>query len=109
MLIQEVSYNKRYTVDEEYSLILTIKIIDPEKLKSPGFADAGKDTSIIKCVFDFSSVWDWGEEDTVMCGTVSLVSAMKRSIKLKFDLTVNNLRKNRTYVYRGIRNFKNQE
>jgi hypothetical protein len=104
-LRQEVAYNDRHIIDEEYSQLLTIKFLDVAKMTDQRIFDAVKDTSIIRFFYARLSVWNWSEKKTKIEGQVKLISKSKTKIELEFNIRVIEPGKG-SYVYNGKRKFR---
>lgn len=104
-LVIETCYNKPRTIDDEYCLKLKISFLDTLKARQQKMFSISKDTLIVKCNFDVSSVWNWEDENTSISGTIKIISWSKKNIEMDIDLKIQNNRRNRTYIYKGGRTF----
>jgi hypothetical protein len=103
-LRQQVTFNDPGIIDEEFTQLLTIKLFQQINKTDRKVFDVVKDSSLISCSYDRLSVWNWSEKKTVRTGQVRVISAGKRAVVLKLDLTVHEPGKG-TYIYRGVRKF----
>jgi len=104
-IIQKVGYDEPHTVDESYSLTLTLNVVDTLNARLKKNLDLTLDTALIKCRFDISSVWNWEDEKTTITGNVIIVSWTNEKIEFNFNVTVLELRNNRAFIYKGNRVF----
>lgn len=103
-LTQEICYNKPNVIDEEYCMILALTIIDTAKAMQLQWLNL-RDTSAIKCVFDWQSVWQWQDRETSISGRVKIISLTNDSIEVEFDIEVFDYNFKRTYIYNKKRAF----
>lgn len=103
-LVQQVLYDVPGSIDEEYNLLLYISFPDAPKARQLKTLDV-KDSSLIKVRFDIFSVWNWEEENTATSGHITILSWTSTSVRVNFDLIVQDNRRKREYVYRGTRTF----
>jgi hypothetical protein len=106
IFVNEVCYNEPNTIDEEGCFILKLTLIDTTKARQLKKVDVAKDTTVIKCLFDYLSVWNWEEERTTITGVVGILALTKKSIAVSFNVKVIDNRRNRTYIYIGNRTFE---
>lgn len=106
VLINEVWYNDPNIIDEEGCFILELTLIDTTKAKELRKLNIVNDTSVIRCLFDYLSVWNWEKEITTITGVMSIEAWSKESIDIELNITVVDNRRNRTYSYVGVRKFK---
>jgi len=104
-VIQKVGYDEPHTVDESYSLILTLEIVDTLNARLKKDLDLTIDTALIRCHFDISSVWNWEDEKTTITGNIVIVSWTNEKLEFNFNVTVLELRNSRTFIYKGNRVF----
>ncbi len=104
-LINIVGYDKPNSVDDEHEFILTLDFIDTANAKLKKVLNLSQDTSIIKCNFDISSVWNWGKDNTINTGDVIIHSWTNKKIELEFNINVSHTNTGWTYIYKGNRTF----
>jgi len=107
-LVHEVCYNEPNTIDEEGCYILTLTLIDTSKARQLKKIDITKDTSIIKSVFDYRSVWDWADEKVTLTGVVNILALTEKTISVDMHIKITDNRRSRAYTYIGTRIFENQ-
>lgn len=107
-LVQTVWYNVPNSIDEEYGLYLTLEIKDTIKAKQLKIINVKDDSAIIKCTWDWRSVWNWEDETTKVEGFIQIISWTTATVTAKFSINVFNYKSNRTllYIYNGKRVFK---
>jgi hypothetical protein len=105
-IIQDVTYNERYTTDEEYSIDLWIHIPHTSKALQLRKIDIIKDSAIAICRFEWLSVWHWGGENPSINGEIEILSLTDKSAEISFNLVVYRIRDGKNYIYSGRRVFK---
>lgn len=104
ILVQEVNFNVPRALDEEYWITLSLTIIDTAKAMRSQWLSL-RDTSAIKCVFDWTSAWLWQDRETAISGRVKINSWTKESIEADFDIEVFDYNFKRSYIYNKKRTF----
>jgi hypothetical protein len=102
---QEVCYNVPSIIDEELCMQLNFFIIDTVHAMNKDL-DLSKDTSLVKCNFDISSVWNWEPESVLISGSIKLISKTATTIKIRLDVNVYDSKRSKRYIYKGTRIFK---
>ncbi len=102
---QELMFNDKTVIDEEYVQFLTIEFIIEPDLNIKSHFDLAADSSMIKCFYQRIAVWHWEDRKTKISGHLKIIWKTKRNIKLEFNLIVTELNK-AVYVYKGVREFK---
>lgn len=104
VLYQETSFNEPRTIDEEYSIILRIRLSDTAKAKQAVKLDLAKDSAIIACTFFLVSSWEWDttRKPESVKGTITFQQWTDKKIKALLDLEITGYR-NLSYLYKGSR------
>lgn len=108
LFTNQVCYNDPHTIDEEGCFILKLVLTDTTKAKQLKKIDIIKDSSIIKCVYEYQSVWNWDHEKMIITGDVEFLEVTKKTITVSLNIKVIDYRKNRIYLYIGNRKFSCQ-
>ena len=105
ILYQEVAFNDPNIIDDEYSQILSISILDSAIIAGQRIFDLANDSTILRCTYDRLSPWNWSKRNVRTVGHFKIISLTKTRIETEFDLTVTEQGKG-IYVYQGKRIFK---
>ena len=105
VLYQEVVFNDPNVIDDEYSQMLSISILDSAILAGQRFFDLTSDSAIVKCSYDRLSPWNWSKRNVRIVGHLKIILVTKNRIETEIDLVVTEQDKG-IYVYRGKRLFK---
>jgi hypothetical protein len=103
ILTQEINYNDPNSIDEEYSKLLTITI-DAKSFRSKQFFDIVRDSALIKCYLQKTSVWNWDGTKSVVSGSLQILRANTREIEVSLNVLVVKEDKD-IMLYRGVRTF----
>jgi hypothetical protein len=103
-LVQEVSFNVPGALDEEYWITLTLKIVDTGKAKQFRVVNL-RDTSVIKCEFNWQSPWHWEKRETTISGSIMIISWTRTFIEAGLDIEVFDYNFKRSYIYTKKRIF----
>lgn len=99
-----VTYDVRYSIDEEYTRELRFMFKQPIKSLVGKTLDVQKDTAIVKASYDNMSVWDWGSSP--VNGKITVKDCNAAIVKLRMDLYIYDGIRTGIQHYRGTRKFK---
>ncbi|HYG51341.1 MAG TPA: hypothetical protein VD905_10585 [Flavobacteriales bacterium] len=98
------NYNVKHSVDKEHEH--NLRIIIPTNVEAGTRFDVKKDSLMIQCNYQLSSVWIWPskERNNNMNGKVQVLAKDRKTITLGFDLV--RITEYDKVVYKGERSFK---
>jgi hypothetical protein len=105
VLWQEVTFNDPNIIDDEYSQILSISILDSAIVAGQRLFNLVNDSAIVKCTYDRLSPWNWSKKIIKTVGQLKIISLTKNRIETEFDLIITEQGKG-IYIYQGKRVFK---
>jgi hypothetical protein len=107
VLILETCHDDPEITDDGFCLHLKMSFLDSSKARQLKTLNIDKDTSIIKCQFYVSSIWNYDDKASIS-GTVSIISWTKKSIEVYLELNIENkgLIKTQMYSYDGKKVFR---
>jgi hypothetical protein len=104
-LIQTANYNDPSTIDEEYSHILTLSILDTNAAKNKLTLNLQTDTAIVKVTYSRISVWNWSKSTYPVEGKIDILLWGRNTIKLMENVKVYD-NHDKAYRFVGTRTFK---
>jgi hypothetical protein len=103
-LYQDIWYNKKGTIDEEFSYTLTFQIFDTTQAKLMQIINYS-DTAIVKVTYDLFSVWNWEPENYKLTGDFKIISLTKEKATIKEKIkVVDNITK-KAYFFNGTKTY----
>ena len=103
-LYQDICYNKKGVMDEEFSHTLTFLIFDTLLAKKKRTINC-LDTIIAKISYDLFSVWNWEQENYTMTGDFEIIELSKQKATIRQNITVIDLNNKRTLYFNGIKTY----
>jgi hypothetical protein len=94
-------------MDEEYCYKLKLSILDTTNLLHRKISIS--DSTAVKCVFDFHSIWDWSVENIKMEGYLIVLSITENNMTVDLHITVRDLRRKKIYLYTQKRKYTSSE
>jgi hypothetical protein len=105
-LYQNVCYDKRNYVDEEFCYELRLKFIDTTAARIKKKIDLESDSLIVKASYGVFSMWNWGNENNQVSGQIEILKWGNQEIILRENIQVRDIRRKKTKQFRGTRTFK---
>ena len=108
-LYQDIGYNSPGVIDEEFSYTLNLIFLDLATAKTKKKLDLTRDTAIIRSKYGVFSVWNWDDEDNKVSGQIEIITWSKRSVTIKENVFIYDVRRNEKRTFIGTRTFKRRK
>ena len=92
-------------IDVNYCILLTLIFSDASEAGKLGKIDLSKDTSIVKCIFNWRNDWHWEDRQTAISGFITINKWTKKNVTIDFDIKVYDENFKTTFIYSGERIF----
>jgi len=103
-LYQDIYYNKKGVIDEEYSYTLTFFVFDTLLAKKKHIINC-HDSIIAKISYDLFSVWNWEPENYTMTGDFEIIELSKQKATIRENITVIDLNNKQTLYFNGVKTY----